>query len=161
MAARSGVGFWIFFGFVLVAHFIIHLALGLGARAPDLLTVALLLAVRRTRASVAAGLGLVLGLLHDALASVAFGADALVLTLLGYLGARSRDLFEGDSLLFIGFYLFMGKWLHDLLYGLLVRELARGDLVSQAFVQAPLAALWAALAGIVAMLIYRAASGDR
>ena len=161
MAARSAVGFWIFFAFVLIAHFIIHLALGFGASAPDLLTVALLLAVRRTRGSVAAALGLGLGLLHDALASVAFGADAIVLTFLGYLGARSRDLFEGDSLLFIGVYLFLGKWLHDMLYGLLVRELARGDLASRALVHAPLAAIWAALAGIVAMLIYRAATGDR
>ena len=161
MAARSSVGFWIFFVFVLIAHFIIHLALGLGAAAPDLLTVALLLAVRRTRSSVAAGLGLTVGLLHDALASVAFGADALVLTVVGYLGARSRDLFEGDSLLFVGVYLFLGKWLHDVLYDLLVRELARGDLVSQMFMQAPLAALWSAGAGIAAMLVYRAATDDR
>ena len=161
MPARSSVGFWIFFALVIVAHFVIHLALGLGERAPDLLTVALLLGVRRTRSSVAAALGLVVGVLHDALASVAFGADAVVLTFLGYVGARSRDLFEGDSLLFIFAYLFLGKWLHDMLYGLMVRELARGDLVSQMLVHAPLAALWAALAGIGAMLVYRAASGDR
>ena len=161
MASRSATGFWVFFIFVLIAHFVIHLALGFGTRAPDLLTVALLLAVRRTRGSAAAALGLTLGLLHDALASVSFGADAIVLTLLGYLGARSRDLFEGDSLLFIFAYLFIGKWLHDLLYGFLVQGLARGDVVSRVFMQAPLVALWAALAGIGAMLIYRAATGDR
>ena len=161
MASRSDVGFWIFFVFLIIAHFIIHLGLGLGTAAPDLLTVALLLAVRRTRSSVAAGLGLIVGLLHDALASVAFGAEAVVLTVIGYLGARSRDLFEGESLLFIGVYLFLGKWLHDVLFGVLVRELARGDLVSRLLVQAPLAALTAAGAGIVAMLLYRAATGDR
>lgn len=161
MAARSDAGFWVFFAFVLVAHFFLHLALGLGDSAPDLLTVALLLAVRRARGSVAAFLGLVLGLLSDALASVAFGAESIVLTILGFLGARSRDLFEGDSLLFIGVYLFLGKWLHDVAYSFLAHQLARGDLVTRLFMQAPVAALYAAAAGIVAVLVYRAATGER
>ena len=161
MASRSNTGFWVFFIFLIVAHFFLHLALGLGDSAPDLLTVGLLLAVRRARASVAAFLGLVLGVLNDALASVAFGAEAVVLTLVGFLGARSRDLFEGDSLLFIGAYLFLGKWLHDAAYYTLAHQLARGDVVTRLFMQAPVAALYAAGAGIVAMLVYRAATGER
>lgn len=161
MAAKSSVGFWVFFVFLIVAHLILRLALGLGDSAPDLLTVALLLGARRARSSIAALLGFALGLLNDALASVAFGAEAIVLTVLGFVGARSRDLFEGDSLLFVWVYLFLGKWLHDVAYSFVAPALARGDLVSRLFIQTPITALYAAFAGIIAMLVYRAASGER
>src|SRR5690625_7690205 len=92
--------FWVLIVFLVVAYFFLHLALGLGLVIPDLLTVALLLSARRLSAPVAAGLGFVLGLLRDSLSLVAFGADAIVLTVLGYLGSRSKDYFIGDSLLF-------------------------------------------------------------
>jgi rod shape-determining protein MreD len=159
MASRAA-SFWVFFVFVVIAHFLLHVALGFGSGAPDLLTVAVLMAARRVRAPAAAGIGLLLGLLNDVSVS-AFGAEAVVLTLLGYLGARSRDLFEGDSLLFVGVYFFLGKWLHDLGYALLAGEAGRGGFGSQLLVQAPLAALYAAVGGIVALLIYRASSGER
>jgi rod shape-determining protein MreD len=161
MATRSAVSFWVFFVLVIVAHFILHVALGLRESAPDLLTIALLLGVRRTRSSVAAGLGLVLGVLHDALSLTAFGAEALLFTLLGYAGARSRDLFEGESLLFITAYLFIGKWLHDIGYRLLAGDAAGADLVSQLLVRAPIAALYAAITGLIALLLYRASTGER
>ncbi len=161
MASRSAVSFWVFFVLLVIGHFVLHVALGLGESAPDLLSVALLLGVRRTRSSVAAVLGLLLGVLHDSLSLTAFGADAVVLTVLGYAGARSRDLFEGDSLLFVGAYLFIGKWLHDFGYWLLARDLTGGDFVSQFLVHVPIAALYAAGAGIVALLLYRASTGER
>ena|SRR5687768_2521892 len=161
MAARSSYAFWIFIVFVLIAHYTVHLALGLGTNAPDLLTVALLLSVRRVRGSSAAMLGLGFGVLNDALAGTAFGAEAVVMTALGYIGARSRDLFEGDSLLFVGVYLFLGKWLHDVAYYTLAKELAHGDLVSRLVVQAPVAGVYAAAGGIGALLIYRASTGER
>lgn len=161
MASRSGLSFWVFLVLLLVIHFMLHLALGLRESAPDLLTIALLLGARRTTSSLAAGLGLLLGLLHDSLSLTAFGADAVVLTVLGYAGARSRDLFEGDSLLFVGGYLFLGKWLHDLLYWVLARNLTGGNFVSRFLVEVPMAALYAAVAGVVALLLYRASTGER
>ncbi|HSL69995.1 MAG TPA: rod shape-determining protein MreD [Longimicrobiales bacterium] len=161
MAARSPASFWVFFVLLVITHFMLHLAFGLPQSAPDLLTAALLLGVRRMRASSAALLGLVLGLINDALSPTAFGADTVVMTVIGYLGAWSRDLFEGDSLLFVGVYLFIGKWLHDFIYWLLARDLARGDALSQLFLQGPATAAYTAVGGIVALLIYRASSGDR
>jgi rod shape-determining protein MreD len=160
MAARNPLSFWVFFALLLVSHFVLHIALGLGPSVPDLLTVALLLAARRVRGALAAGLGLALGILNDAFSATSFGADAVALTVLGYLGARSRDLFDGDSLLFVGVYLFFGKWLHDALYWVLVPE-ARGNALGQLLIQAPIAALSTAVGGAIALLVYRTSTGER
>lgn len=161
MATRSTPSFWVFFGLLVLVHFLLHIGLGLGNSAPDLLTVALLLGVRRVRGSVAAVIGLLLGLLNDSLSISSFGADAITLTLLGYVAARSRDLFEGDSLLFVAGYLFLGKWLHDLGYWALARDTARPDFLGQFLLHWPLTALYAAGVGIVALLIFRAATGEK
>lgn len=161
MISGRSTRFWIFIGLLVVAQFVLHLALGLGRAAPDLLTVALLLAARRLGPVTAAGLGLVLGLLRDALSLTSFGADAVTLSLLGYLGSRTRDIFVGESLLFIALYLFVGKWLHDVIYGLLAGASARGDAVTQFLIQAPLAALYAAVVGTLAYLAYRAIARER
>ena len=158
MAGRSRqVGFWIFIIILVVLHFGVHVALGVRSMAPDLLTVALLLGVRRLTGAGAAGLGLALGILNDALSLSAFGALALTYAIIGFLGARSRDLFEGDSLLFVAAYIFMGKLLRDALYQLLTRSQPWSDLWTVSL----LAALFAAVAGVVALTLYRAATSDR
>lgn len=153
--------FWTFIVLLVVAHLILHLALGLEAEAPDLLTVAVLLAARRLSGAAAAAVGLVVGLVRDSLSLVAFGVDGITLTILGYLGARSRDFFVGESLVFIGLYLFIGKWLHDLIYYLIAGSALPGNTVYRLLVQAPLGALYAAAAGLIALLIYRVVSGER
>jgi rod shape-determining protein MreD len=160
MATSNPLSFWVFFALLVVTHFVLHLALGLGPSAPDLITVAVLLAARRARGAGAAAIGLALGLIGDSLSAHSFGADAIALAVLAYLGARSRDLFDGDSLLFVGVYVFVGKWLHDLGYWLLAPA-ARGDALTQLLIQAPLAALYTAVGGAVALLIYRASTGER
>jgi rod shape-determining protein MreD len=158
MAGRSRqVGFWIFIIILVVLHFGVHVALGVRGMAPDLLTVALLLGVRRLSGAGAAGLGLALGILNDALSLSAFGALAVTYAIIGFLGARSRDLFEGDSLLFVAAYIFIGKLLRDALYQLLTRSQPWSDLWTVSL----LAGLFAAVAGVVALTLYRAATSDR
>lgn len=161
MMVGPGWPYWVFIGLLAAAHFTLHLALGLGPEAPDLLTVAVLLAARNTSGAVAAAIGLVLGMLQDALSLVAFGAEAVTLTVLGYLGARSRDLFVGESLGFVGLYLFVGKWLHDVIYYTLAGPVLRGDAVVRYLIMAPLAALYAAVAGVLVLMLYRFATGER
>jgi len=148
-------GLWLFIAFLVVLHFILRLGLGLGHLAPDLLVVALLLAAREMRAGWAAGLGLGLGILDGSMVPFNLGASALALTVIGYLGARTRELFAGDNFLFLALYLFVGKWLYDtLLY------LVTGDLFSSGaaylLLISPLTALYAAAAGVVALAAYRA-----
>ncbi len=160
MTGTRAWAYWTFVALLVLLNFTLHLALGLQA-APDLLTVAVLIAARRLGGAAAAGLGFALGLLRDALSLVAFGADAVTLTLVGFLGARSRDLFIGESLAFLGVYLFIGKWLHDTIYYLVAGRSMRGDAVVNLLIEAPLASLYAAVAGVIAVLLYRLVTGER
>jgi rod shape-determining protein MreD len=153
--------FAVFIFLVVLAHFTLRLAIGAGAGMPDLLTVAALLAARRLSGAQAAALGLLLGVLDDALTVVAFGSAAVALTVVSFLGARSRELFEGDSVLFLTVYLFVGKWLRDALVYLLSPTTRTADTVPELFIGMPLSALAAAVAGVVAIVVYRAATGER
>jgi rod shape-determining protein MreD len=158
MAGRnSHVGFWTFILVLVIVHFGAHVAFGMRGTAPDLLTIALLLGVRRLSGAGGAGFGLALGLLNDAMSLNNFGALGVTYAILGFAGARSRDLFEGDSLLFVGAYIFLGKVLRDVIYQTLTRVAPWSDLWSASL----LAALYAAVAAIVALTLYRAATSDR
>lgn len=134
-------------------HFLLHLGLGLGNVAPDLLTISLLLAAREVRMGTAAGIGFVFGLLLDAFSLLAFGANTVAMTALGVAGSRTRDLFVGDSFFFVVSYLFLGKWVKDLLHWLLAGEGVR-DLFLQAFlVQSSLNAVYVAVVGVLVVTI--------
>lgn len=148
-------GFWLFIVLLVALHFVLLLGLGLERLAPDLLVVALLLAAREMRAGFAAGLGLLLGVLDGAVVPFNLGATAVVLTILGFAGARSREIFAGDSLIFIGAYLFAGKWLFDTLLYLITGE-AFGPGASYVLLVSPLSALYAAAAGLFGLALYRA-----
>jgi rod shape-determining protein MreD len=150
---------WQFVGFIadlVVLYFLLRVGLGLGVLAPDLLVVALLLAARRMRAGWAAGLGFFLGVLDGAAHPMTMGAGALALSVLGYLGARSREGLAGDSPLLLALYLFAGKWLYDVIvYLLLIKPNLAGP-VSTLVLGSPLAAAYAAAVGLAAAAAYRA-----
>lgn len=152
---KGGAAFWLFIGLLVVLHFILHLSLGLGAWAPDLLTLAVLLGARQLSAGWAGGLGFALGLLEDGVSLGAFGAAAITQTLIGFLGARSRDLFVGESFLFLSLYLFVGAWLKNALYYGIAQAVRRGEPLEALLVYAPLDAAYVAAAGLVAMIVYR------
>lgn len=153
---KRGLGLWLFVALLVALHFVLHLSLGLRASAPDLLTVAVLLAARQLNGGAASGLGFVLGLLEDAVSLGAFGAAAVTQTVVGYLGASSRDLFVGESTLFLSLYLFLGAWAQDALYYALAAAVRRGEPVEALLVVAPIQAAYAALAGVVGVLLFRA-----
>ncbi|GMR12378.1 MAG: hypothetical protein BMS9Abin29_0567 [Gemmatimonadota bacterium] len=136
-----------------VLHFLLHVGFGLGDVAPDLLTVALLVGVREVDVGWGAGIGLVLGLLEDAFAALAFGASTVAMTIVGAAGARTRDLFVGDSLTFLASYLFVGKWLRDLVYWIAVGEGLRQPFVESMLIGSGLAAAYATVVGVVAIAI--------
>lgn len=132
---------------LVLLHFLIHVGFSVGFGAPDFLTLALLLASRETRVGVGAALGFTFGLLEDAFSVLAFGASALAMTVIGILGALSRDLFVGDSLLFVFAYLGMGKFLRDIIYWVVAGETVREPFVSGVLVGGGLAALYVAVVG--------------
>ena len=153
--------FVVFVVFLIALHLFLRVGLNVGFWAPDLLTIALLLAARRMPAGVAAGLGLAIGLIRDSVNLTTFGSDAVVMTVLGYLGSRTRDYFVGDSMFFLAIYLFLGKWTHDALYFIVGGSIGVEDAVSRLLVEAPLAAGYSALAGLILYSAYRAFSRER
>jgi rod shape-determining protein MreD len=150
---------WQFVGFVVVLvalHFLLRVGLGLGPLVPDLLTVAVLLGARRLRPGGAAGLGFLLGILDGAANPPVLGASALALAVVAFIGSRLREATAGDSPVLLALYLFAGKWVYDILLHLTVELVASAGPVTQLLIQSPLAALYAALAGLAAATVYRA-----
>jgi rod shape-determining protein MreD len=139
----------------------LHVGLGYGTGAPDLITVAALLYARRVSGFVAALIGLFLGLLADALSLVAFGASADALVIVCFLGARTRDMFEGNSTLFIAFYLFIGKVLRDAIWFAAAPAAREGQAVNVLWTITPIHAVITAISGAVALMLFRAVVGER
>jgi rod shape-determining protein MreD len=150
---KAGARVWVVVAALVLLHFLLHVGLGVQHGAPDLLTVALLLAAREVGVGTAAGVGLAMGLLEDALGAVSFGANAVAMTVVGLLGAVTRDLFVGDSLLFLVSYFVIGKWVRDLVGWLAMGEALRQSFADQVLVQGFLGGLYAAVVGIAVMSV--------
>ncbi len=144
---------WVVVVTLFLGHFLLHVGFAIGPAAPDLLTVAMLLSAREIGMGRAAGLGLVFGLLEDALSVLSFGANTVAMTVVGALGAITRDLFVGDSLLFLVSYFVIGKWLGDFIRWVMVGEGLRQPFVDQVLVQGLVGGLYAAVVGIALMAL--------
>jgi rod shape-determining protein MreD len=144
---------WATVALLVILHFTLHTGFGIGAGAPDLLVVALLVVAREVPMGAGAGIGLTFGLLEDAFSALAFGANAVAMTVIGTLATRTRDLFVGDSRFFLPTYFFLGKAGKDLVYWLMAGDAVRDPFAQAMFVESPVAALYATLVGTaVAML---------
>jgi len=146
---------WVLVGVLFLLHFVLHVGLGIGREAPDLLTVALLLAVREVGPGTAAGIGLLFGLLEDSLSVLAFGANSVAMTIIGISGAFTRDLFVGDSRLFVVSYLFLGKLGRDFAHWVLVGEELRQPFAAQVIVDGGIAGLYVAGIGLALTFFIR------
>lgn len=160
MAARNGRAFWVFIFVLVLLHLVLRLALGLTV-IPDLIVVAALLGARRLGGWQAALFGLVLGVLADSLALTAFGATAVAFVIVCYLGSRSRNFFEGDSYAFVTLYVFLGAWLAEAIRFAVGGAWQRGSPWMDVVTATPLAALYIALAALVALISYRVITGNR
>jgi len=160
MPGRSA-SFAVFVALLVFTHLVVHVAFGYGDAAPDFMAVAVLLAARRITGPRAALLGLGLGLLADSLALTGFGATAVALVVVGWAGARTRDLFEGASYAFTFAYLCLGKWLVYAIYLLISPDARAGAVRGALLTTAPLYALSTAVAGVLALGAYRLSVGGR
>ena len=150
---RSPLRIWGVVGLLILLHFGLHLSLGLGESAPDLLVVALLIAAREVDIGWSAGLGFLLGLLDDAFSILAFGANTFALTLVGMGGSRTRDLFVGDSRFFLTSYLMLGKWARDFLHWIAGGGGLGESFVDTMLIQSPISAVYAGIVGLVVIAI--------
>ena len=101
----------------------------------------------------AAGMGLLFGLLEDALSVLSFGANSVAMTIVAVLGAVTRDLFVGDSLFFLVSYFLIGKWVRDLVYWFMVGETLRQPFVDQVLIQGLIGGMYAAIVGVVLLAV--------
>jgi rod shape-determining protein MreD len=137
---------------LVVLHLFLHLGLGIGKAAPDFMTVALLLAAREVGMGAGGALGFSLGLLEDSVSVLAFGANTLSLTIVGILGARTRDLFVGESRRFFFTYLVVGKLIRDLIHWIVAGEGIREPFLSAVVVGGTIAAVYGAVLGVLLLL---------
>jgi rod shape-determining protein MreD len=149
---RRGVLLGLLVPGLVIVHFLLHLGLGLGREAPDLLTLALLLAAREVGMGGGAALGFFFGLLEDAFSILAFGANTLALTLVGILGAGTRHLLVGESLRFLFLYLAGGKLLRNLVYWVGAGEGVREPFVEAVLIQGSVSALYLGVVGLLLFL---------
>src|SRR5688500_20228732 len=102
----------------------------LGWRASvDFLLIALVFGAVRMRPAGAAIYGFLLGLSADSLALGAFGAGALAGTLVGFAASWLKAVFFADNLALNAFFLFIGKWLFDLVYVLMEQRMHGMDML--------------------------------
>jgi rod shape-determining protein MreD len=149
--------FALFIAGLVVLHFVLRVGLGLGVLAPDLLVVALLLASRRMRPGGAAGLGYLLGLLEGSANPTVFGAASLALTVVGYLGSRSREWLAGDDPVTMVAYFFVGTLLYEAMLYVLLAVMGAGGSPMALAIPALFASLYAAAVGLGASALYRTA----
>ena len=128
----------------------------LGWRAPiDFMLIAALFGAVRMRPGWAAVYGLLLGLVADALAANGFGAAALGMIIVAYGASWLKAVFFADNLALNALFLFVGKWVFDLIVVLVGHRLSGSDLAMQILVWSPLSAAVTALAGALVLAMLR------
>jgi rod shape-determining protein MreD len=109
----------------------------------------------RMRPGIAAVYGLLLGLAADSLSVQAFGASGIGMTVVGYASSYLKAVFFADNIALNGFFLFIGKWLFDVIFFLVARQLGGTELVMQLLVWSSLSAAVTAIAGVLALTLLR------
>src|SRR6185437_6127679 len=115
----------------------------------DFLIVALLLGAVRMRPGWAAVYGFLLGLVSDSLALSGFGAAALAMAIVGFSASWLKAVFFADNLALNAFFLFLAKWVFDLIFLVVGHRSHGAELAMQLFVWSPLAAAVTAVAGVI------------
>lgn len=139
---------------LVVLHFLLHVGFGIERLGPDLLTLGLLLSARELGLGWSGVLGFFLGLLEDAFSVLSFGASTLALSVVGILGAGTRDFFVGDSFLFFFVYLGAGKLLREVLHWVAVGEGVRGPFLNVVLIDGGIGALYLAVVGVVLAMLF-------
>lgn len=148
-ALRTAVACIIF----IVLHYSLRPLLAWRASA-DFLLIALVLGAVQMRPGVAAMYGFVLGLVADSLALGGFGASALAMTVVAFAASWLKAVFFADNLVLNAFFLFLGKFLFDVLFFLMERRMQAGELLMQV-PWSLLAGAVTALVGVLALMVLR------
>jgi len=121
----------------------------------DFLLIALVFGSVRMRPGFAAIYGMLLGMTADSLAVTGFGSTAIAMSLVGFGASWLKAVFFADNLAVNAAFLFVGKWVLDVIVLAVGHRVPGADLVMQLFVWSPLAAAVTAIAGTVAITFLR------
>lgn len=127
----------------------------------DFLVIAVLLAAVHVRPGIAAIIGFVSGLVADSLTPLSFGAGALAMSAVGSAASWLKAAVFGDNVLSQVIFLAAGKYVFDILYLVVERRLALGDLFMQLLLWSPLSALATGLAGALIVFTFRISMESR
>ena len=127
---------------LLLLHFALYRYFVRWPAMPNFLVGGLLLTALRVRAGYAAFVGFGLGVLEAAMGLEGLGTISIVLAVIAFFGARSRDLLFADARHYVFIYLFVGTWVSELA---LMLAMPGGPSLAAGFVLAPVSALGTAL----------------
>lgn len=145
---------------LIIMHYTLRPLLGWRASI-DFLLIALVFGAVRMRPAGAAIYGFILGLAADSLSLGAFGSGALAATIVAFAASWLKAVFFADNVALNAFFLFLGKWLFDLVFVVMERRMHGTEMVMQIIVWSPIAAAVTALAGVLAVAVLRPISETR
>lgn len=153
-------GFW--FAFVFAMLVVLHYSLRpvLDWRASiDFLAIAVLLVAVRARPGVATLVGFLVGLVSDSMAPGSFGAGALAFSVVAYAASTLKAAFFADNLALNAVFVFLGKWVGDLVFLAAEHRLGGSEFLAQALLWSPLSAAVTAVVGLAVFVVVRPVVG--
>lgn len=140
---------------LIVLHYTLRPLLAWPKVSIDFLVIALMFGAVRMRPGLAALFGFILGLVSDSLSPGAFGAAALGMCVVGFGASWLKAVFFADNLILNGFFIFLGKWVFDLIFVIVGHRVHGAELLMQVVVWSSLSAAVTALVGVLAIALLR------
>ena len=144
---------WVGFLLLILAHFGIRPLVQAPVTA-DFALMAVLFSSVRMRPGFATLTGFLVGLAFDAIVPQHFGAQMLVFAVVAFGASWLKAVFFTDNIGLTGLFIFVGKWLVDLLLALLVGT-GTTPLWMALLVWAPLSALLTTLMALTLLTVFR------
>jgi cell shape-determining protein MreD len=97
----------------------------------------------------------VLGLVADSSIASGFGAAALGMSVVGFAASWLKAVFFADHPALNAFFLFLGKWVFDVIFLVSGHRAPAGEMTMQLVVWSPLSAAVTAVAGALVLALVR------
>jgi rod shape-determining protein MreD len=152
--SSSAAGLAVLFVVLVALHYSLRPLLAWRA-AIDFLLIGVMLVSVRVRPGSAAVVGLLAGLVADALAPSAFGAAAIAMCAVGFAASWLKAAFFAENVMLNGLFLFVGKLAFDALFLLAERRVTGLPVLLQLGVWSVLSAVVTAFAGLALLLLFR------
>jgi rod shape-determining protein MreD len=158
MSTARGLWFTLVFFALVALHYTLRPVLGWHASI-DFLAIAVLLVAVRARPGVATLVGFAVGLVSDSMTPGAFGAGALAFSVVAYTASSLKAAFFADNVALNAVFVFLGKWVGDLIFLAAEHRLGASEFLAQALLWSPLAAAVTAVVGLAVLMLVRPVVG--